>query len=352
MTDSHPKILISCAQGVRDRLAEEDLRRLEQFAEWDWFTSEGGKIYDFNDDSKAAAELADRVSDVAGLVVCWGSPRIDGAIMDRAPGLRIIGEMEGDRFASRIDLEAAWERRIRTVDTTNASSYPVAEWAIALILISLRHGGAHFRKIVEGIEARPTYHPERRELTGKRVGLIGCGHMGRRLIALLRPYETTIWVYDPYLPGEMADAVGFLQTGLDRLLSESDVVVCLAPLTPGTRGMIGPGELDLIRPGAVFVNVSRGAVVDSQALVGRLRRGDITAGLDVFDPEPIPAGSEITTLPNVFLSPHIGSGTAETMPRFFSLMVDELDRFFHGHETKFDLTPRSLANRTAREPDG
>ena len=79
-------------------------------------------------------------------------------------------------------------------------------------------------------------------------------------------------------------------------------------------------------------------------------RGDITAGLDVFHPEPIPADSEILQLPNVFLSPHFAGLTGDAYPHFFRLMVDELERFFHGHETRFDLTPRSLANRRGDEP--
>ena len=71
-------------------------------------------------------------------------------MLDAAPTLRFVGEMEGDRFASRIDLNAAWERGIRTVDTTNASSYPVSEWALAMILVCLRNGGAHFRRMIAG----------------------------------------------------------------------------------------------------------------------------------------------------------------------------------------------------------
>ena len=182
-------------------------------------------------------------------------------------------------------------------------------------------------------------------LTGKRIGLIGGGHMGRRLIKFLRPFEPEIWVHDPYLPRELAEALDFLQTSLDNILTQCDVIVCLAPLTPKTRGMLGPREMALIPAGRVFVNVSRGAVVDSAALVARLKQGDIFAGLDVFDPEPIPPEHEILTLPNVFLSPHIGWYSGDKHPHFFNLMVDELDRFFHGHETYFDLTPRSQANR-------
>jgi phosphoglycerate dehydrogenase-like enzyme len=109
--------------------------------------------------------------------------------------------------------------------------------------------------------------------------------------------------------------------------------------------MIGRRELDMISSNSVFVNVSRGAIVDSDALIARLKRGDIIAGLDVFDPEPIPPDSDIIHLPNVFLSPHIAGVTAASNTRFFSLMVDELGRYFGGHETLFDLTPRSLSDR-------
>jgi phosphoglycerate dehydrogenase-like enzyme len=100
----------------------------------------------------------------------------------------------------------------------------------------------------------------------------------------------------------------------------------------------------------VFVNVSRGAIVDPDALIARARLGDIRVGLDVFEPEPIPAESPIRELPNVFLSPHIAGVTAACRPRFFSFMVDELERFFAGHETLFDITPRVLANRRGLDP--
>ena len=152
----------------------------------------------------------------------------------------------------------------------------------------------------------------------------------------LRPFDVDLWVHDPYLPVEMADALGLLRTSLDNVLAHCDVIVCLVPLTPGTKGMIGERELDLIQPGAVFVNVSRGAVVDSQALIDRLKRDDMIAGLDVFDPEPIPPDSEIIHLPNVFLSPHVGSHTGDRFRPFFPFMVDELDA--SSTDTKRSLT--------------
>ena len=351
---ARPNVLVACGQRVRDKyLPPEEIERLETFADWDWFPCEGGNIHAASDDAEAAAKLAGRIAGVDALVVCHGSPRIDSAILERADQLRFIGELEGDRFSVRIDLDAAWTRGIRTVDTTNGSSYPVAEWALGLILISVRNAGASFRRIIAGDTPTGASKSEMcGSLWGKRVGIIGGGHMGRRLMKLLRPFEVDIWVHDPYLPREMGEALGFLQTSMDLIFSECDVIVCVAPLTPKTKGMIGKCELDLIRSGSVFVNVSRGAIVDSDALIERLKRGDIVAGLDVFDPEPIPADSEIIHLPNVFLSPHFGWATGDDSPHFFKLMVDELARFFAGHETYFDLTPRAKANRLGDEPPG
>lgn len=349
---SRPTVLLVCNQRVRDvYLSDHDLDRLNTFADWEWLPSEGGQAFQANEDPAAIARLMERVGDVEGIVVCHGAPRVSADVMDRAPRLRIIGELEGDRFAYRIDVEAAWTRGIRTVDTTNGSSYPVAEWALGLIIVSLRNAGYHFRQMIQHVEHRksPTdFGYLNGDLFGKKVGLIGCGHIGRRLISFLKPFHCDIRVHDPYIPKELPDTLGFLLTSLDYAIAESDVVVCLAPLTPKTRRMIGQRELDLLRPGSVFVNVSRGAVVDSDALIARLRRGDIVAGLDVFDPEPIPADNPIKDLPNVFLSPHIAT-TFSTRRAFFRLMVDELDRFFHGHETLFDLLPRTLANRRGEE---
>lgn len=353
MSTPRPTILIACNENVRNNyLAPAQIARLEAFADWDWFPCEGGGIYDTNRDVAVAEKLQQRLTAVDGLIVCHGSPTISAAMLGEAPKLRIIGELEGDRFASRIDLDAAWEQGVRTVDTTNASSYPVAEWALALILNATRNVGAQFRATISGEQGwhRDELHRAPGTLAGKRVGIIGCGHMGRRLIELLQPFQVEIWVHDPYLPKEMAEALGFVQSSLTNIMEKCQVIVCMAPLTATTRGLLGKTEFGLMRPRSVFVNVSRGAVVDSNALVERLARGDVFAALDVFDPEPIPADHPILTLPNVFLSPHIGWYSGDPYPHFFQLMVDELERFFAGHETWFDLTPRSQANRRGQVP--
>jgi phosphoglycerate dehydrogenase-like enzyme len=251
----------------------------------------------------------------------------------------MIGDVDGDRFAHRIDLGAAAARDIIVVDTTHGSAASVAEWTLALMLIALRNAGALFRRLIAGEPVMVSASDWRGdasfrngELFNKRVGLIGCGHIGRRLLELVEPFSVKTMVSDPHLPKVMADAYGFEFGDLDQVLSENEVVVCLAPLTERTRGMIGARELALLKPGSVFVNSSRGAIVDSAALIERLAKGDIVAALDVFDPEPIPTDSPIRSAPNAFVSPHIAANVWQAEPRCFNLMLDEVERLAAGRE--------------------
>ena len=125
------KVLIVCNQRVRDEnLPPADLDRLSSMADWEWLHMEGGVAFGPNDVPDAIRQLIEHVGDVDCVVVSHGSPMISAEVMDGAPNLKIIGELEGDRFAYRIDVESAWERGIRTVDTTHGSSYPVAERAL------------------------------------------------------------------------------------------------------------------------------------------------------------------------------------------------------------------------------
>jgi phosphoglycerate dehydrogenase-like enzyme len=358
VTAARPQVVFAGNAAVRNNvLANPHLERLRAIA--DFRDAEFDRPHDYIEppppDAEADRRLIETIGTADALIVSPGSPRITGEIMDASPNLRFIGELEGDRFASRIDVDAAWQRGIRTVDTTNGSSYGVAEWALALTMIGLRNAGEQFLDVVE---RKPPFHSvpwdQRRympdELTGRTVGLIGCGIIGRRLLELLEPFHTTIYVHDPYVPREVADIYDVTFTTLDNVLSLTDVVVCLAPITPATRGMLGAREFGLMRDGAVFVNVSRGAIVNSDALIAELRSGRLVAGLDVFDPEPIPENSPIRDLRNVFLTPHTASATASSRSRNVKIMVDELERFFAGHETRFDLLPRTIANRTGQAP--
>lgn len=299
---------------------------------------------------KTAATVA-ALADADVVIVAPGAPRITGEMLSKLPQLRMIGDLEGDRFANRVDVEDAFGRGIAVVDTTQGTSYPVSEWALALAMIALKNAGADFRRMISGEhpEKRGTTELGQEDLWGKDVGLIGCGFMGRRLLDLLKPFQCSVYVYDPYLPSEAADMLGFTQTSLEKVMT-MDVVISLVPQTPATDKLIGAEQIALMKPGAAFVNVSRGAVVDTDALVARLQKGDISAGLDVFDPEPVPPDHPITKLPNVFLSPHSASRTRGGGNAMFSLMVDEVSRVLDGHMAQFQLTPAAVANRHGKPP--
>ncbi len=361
MSTARPVVSLASNRQVRDIYLEPaTLARLKTSADFRYEEFNEPSSWDEPPDTtpETIARLVRLCQSSDALVVCHGAPRVSAEVLAAAPRLRFIGELEGDRFAQRIDVEAAAARGVKAVDTTHGSSYPVSEWALAMMMIGLRNAGAHFRKIIAGGGTLTTEQREadsgyqNGELSGRTVGLIGCGHIGRRLLEYLRPFGCDVYVHDPYIPREVADIYGFTLTTLDNVLSGPDVVVCLAPLTPKTRGMLGKREFGLLRPGAVFVNVSRGAIMQTDALIERLRKGDIIACLDVFNPEPIPPDSPVRHMENVFLTPHIAGVTARSRTRFFDLMVDELKRFFDGHETRHDLMPRTMANRRGQPPPG
>lgn len=340
-------------------LETSDLARLAAFADVRIVRLAGraGIGNDPEPDPIADAALIAAAAGSSVLVVTHGSPRITGPVLDALPAVRFVGELEGDRFFTRIDTLAAAERGVVVVDTTHGSSLPVAEWALALAILGLRDAGRYLRALIDHQPVGNGGHGEparltNRELTGKRVGLIGFGHIGWRLVELLRPFGADVIAFDPYAPRELADAAGISFARLEAVMSTADVVCCLAPLTLGTRGLITGELLSSMRPGSVFVNVSRGAVVDRPGLNEVAARGEVVFCLDVLEDEPIAVDHVLRDLPNVLLTPRLAGTTAESRFRFFTLMVDEIGRHLRGLEPHAQLTADTLAGRRGRDvPD-
>jgi len=354
MSKGRPQVGLACSEDIyRSYIDPADLKRLEARADFIFepFSMDSSGLAPVPRDAAAEAELARFAAGLDVLVVCHGSPFVGEEVLSAATRLSLLGELEGDRFSHHFSLDAAAAHGVRVVDTTHGSSWPTAEWALGLALIGLRNAGALFRRIIAhelaypgGVRPRSGPGYDGAELSGKRVGMIGFGHLARRLTELLRPFGTEIVAFDPFVPRDLAEAYGILFGPLDAVM-ERDVVFSLVPLTPGTTGLIGAKELGLLRPGSVFVNVSRGAVVDTGALIARLSAGDVIACLDVFDPEPVPVDSPIIDLPNVFLSPHVAGVTEESRRRFFELMVSEIIRHLDGLEPLAELTPNIVTLR-------
>jgi phosphoglycerate dehydrogenase-like enzyme len=303
----------------------------------------------------AGDEPLDEEGQAAALQGCAGVmklgrrlPALTRRVLEAAPALRIAA-IRSDRFGTGVDLEAAWERGIKVVDIDNiASAHPVAEWVLALMLLCLRNAGALYRQMMAGTERWASAQNEafvNGELTGRKVGLVGCGHVGQRLIELLAPFRVDLRVCDPYLPEETAGRLRIVRDDLDSVLRHAEILVVQVPLTPRTTHLIGARELELLGRGKILINCSRGRVLDQEALLRKLEAGELIAGLDVFDPEPLPPDSPLRSLPNAFLTPHVAWHAPDVLYRYFAFAAAEIARFFTAQPLQYELTPRMVAIR-------
>ncbi|MBL1084076.1 hydroxyacid dehydrogenase [Streptomyces actinomycinicus] len=279
------------------------------------------------------------------LVTGWGCPRLDPAVLDAAPGLRAVLHAAGS--VKGFTTPGVWERGIVVSSAAAANALPVAEYALAVILLA----GKDVFASRDRLRARRAAHPYGEIVPGlgnfgRRVGVVGASRVGRRLIELLRPYDLTVTLADPYVDAPEAARLGVALLPLDELLRTADIVTLHAPETAGTRHLIGARELALMPSGAVLVNTARGALVDHRALTGELRTGRLSAVLDVTDPEPLPADSPLYDLPNAFLTPHLAGSQGNELARLGRTVVEEAERLAAGEELRHAVDHTAL-NRAA-----
>jgi phosphoglycerate dehydrogenase-like enzyme len=178
---------------------------------------------------------------------------------------------------------------------------------------------------------------------GKRVGIIGASRIGRHVIKLLAPYHLDIAVSDPYLDADAASALGVESVSLDELMATSDVVSLHAPSLPSTANLINAELVSKLRPGATFINTSRGELVDQGALLERVQQGDVYAILDVTTPWVLPPESAFYTHPNVLLTPHLAGSLGSELERMTASTIEEALRVARGKSLRHRLSPRDLA---------
>ena len=279
----------------------------------------------------------------ADAVIMWSWPVLDDELLDAAPRLRYAGHIDIGQQGARIALR----RGLPVSVSRHGFSPAVAEMALGLILSLLRRISDYHAQMRLGTENwvrdfPAEVNPLERELTGSPVGLIGFGRVGRRLAELLRPFRPTLRVFDPFAPDEAVAALGGARAELLELLRASDVVVICAASNSGTRHLLRSEEIALLKPNAVLVNVARAALVDTDALVERLKRGDLFAALDVFDREPLDQDSVLRTLPNAYLTPHRAGGIIASVVRILDFLVDDLEAVIAGRERQYPLTEAML----------
>ncbi|MEU3531894.1 hydroxyacid dehydrogenase [Streptomyces murinus] len=274
------------------------------------------------------------------LVTGWGCPRLDAAALDGAPKLRAVLHAAGS--VKGFTTAEVWRRGILVSSAADANALPVAEYALAMILLT----GKDVFALREELRARRGF-PYGAILPGlgnhgRRVGVVGASRVGRRLIELLRPHDLAVTLADPTLDAEPAGRLGVPLLPLDDLLRTSDVVTLHAPETPATRRLIGARELALMPTGAVLLNTARGSLVDQDALVDEVRTGRLRAVLDVTDPEPPPAASPLFDLPGAFVTPHLAGSQGNEVARLGRVVVEEAARWAAGAALRHAVDPQTL----------
>ncbi|MEU0280771.1 hydroxyacid dehydrogenase [Streptomyces sp. NPDC088147] len=279
---------------------------------------------DFTTD-RARATLAD----VEILVTGWGCPPLDQAVLDLAPRLRAVAHTAGT-IRGHI-TEACWERGIEVSSAAAANALPVAEYTVAMILLSGKRAlerardyrGARDRDDWLGMDGAVGNY-------GRTVGILSASLIGRRVIELLRPYDFRVLLHDPYVSDEEAAALGVRPVGLGELFAHSDTVSVHTPLLPATRGLVSRELLTSMRPDGVLINTARGAVVDQDALTDVLGEKRIRAVLDVTEPETLPPDHPLWTCENALITPHLAGSQGNETRRLADLAVGEVERWAAG----------------------
>lgn len=255
---------------------------------------------------------------------------IDREVMDNAPNLKIISNLAVGH--NNIDLDAARERGICVTNTPDALTEATADLTFALLMATARRLSEASRALRAGEwKAWTPLGFTGHDVYGATIGIIGMGRIGEAVARRAKGFNMNV-LYHNRTRRRFED---FVYSDLDELLSHSDFVVLLIPYTEQTAGMIGERELGLMKNTASLINVARGGIVDEKALEEALKTGSIwAAGLDVFETEPVPADHPLLSLPNVTVTPHIGSASIQARHAMMQLNAEAIHACLSGNDIK------------------
>ena len=248
-------------------------------------------------------EQKDLIKDAYGIIA--GTEKYDRDMLLGCSSLKVV-----TRFGvgtDNFDLAAMKEMGLEVGVIANYNA--VAEFALTHILALLKNLPRYDAAARSGAWSRF----EMRELTGKTVGVVGFGRIGKRLCELLSGFGVTVLAYDPFMNEQAALERKVIPVTLDKLLESADIVSLHLPATEETKHLINADTIAKMKDGAYLINTSRGALVDESALLAALQSGKLSgAALDVFEKEPVTADNPLFALPNTVLSPHCSALTYET----------------------------------------
>jgi D-lactate dehydrogenase len=297
----------------------------------------------------ATASLADGHDAVCGFV----NDQIDAEVIDALAdcGVRMI-TLRSAGF-NNVDLEAAAARHLTVARVPAYSPYAVAEHTVALMLATERRLGRAYNRVRDGnfsLDGLLGF-----DLRNKRIGIVGTGQIGQIVARIMRGFGCSLRAYDPF-PNDNVRDVGVRYVDLDTLFADCDVITLHAPLTPDTYHLVNEESLAKMRPGVMIVNTSRGALIDTKAVIEGLKTGHVGhLALDVYEEEADlffedlsdrviqdDVFSRLLTFPNVFVTAHQAFFTEEALTNIAETTLGNARAFEHGERSGNELTPEEV----------
>lgn len=291
----------------------------------DWISQRFNVLYDQTLIDRRP-EMLEAMADAIGIIV-KDRAQVNRDLLVHAKQLRVVGRLGVG--LDNIDLPACKERGIAVFPATGANARSVAEYVICTTLMLLRPGAyVSTAKVAAGQWPQKQVRSGR-ELDGKTIGIIGLGAVGQTLARLAGCLGMRVIAYDVIVNDKLFCELGVEQVDMERLFAESDIVTVHVPLTPETRGLLNSRRISAMKKGALLINTARGGIVDDVALLDALKNGRLGgAAVDVFEKEPLPAGSVFADpVPNLILTPHIAGGTVESTERRGSVVAQKVAEY-------------------------
>lgn len=282
-------------------------------------------------------EHLDALGQAEAIVSSWYGAVLDEELLAAMPKLKIY--FYGAGTIQGLMSDAAWERGIRITNAVSANAIPVAEFCLAQILFSLKHGW----KYMQLAKADNPQFWQCNKLVpgnyGSKVGIVSFGQIARKTCELLKPFDLHVYVSTSYATPELAAELGVTFTSQEEIFKTCDVVSIHLPSNERTRNMIGKDLLETMKTDSTLINTARGAVINQAELIEFLRqRPDVTACIDVTEPEPPETGCPLFELDNVVLTPHLAGSMGNETRRMAEYILDEMDRWLAGKPLQYEIT--------------
>jgi len=297
---------------VTDELSKEGLEMLKS----------GGQVQVDIRPGIAHDELIKIIGDYDAIIIRSGT-KVDAAVIEAGKNLKVVGR--AGVGVDNVDVKAATRKGILVMNTPAANIISAAEHTMALMMSLARNIVWADASLKKGEWKRSKFTGF--ELNGKTLGIVGIGRVGGEVAKRAKSFQMKLVGFDPYIPPEVAVKLGVRLMPLEQVIEEADVITIHAALTPSTHHLISKELIAKMKPTAIILNVARGELIDEEALYEALRDKKIAgAALDVFSKEP-PTGSNLLTLDNIVVTPHLGASTKEAQEKVSAEMAEHVKMF-------------------------